>query len=328
MSAPKLTRYRQGQGTVSDDQLNTFVQSCDTTAQLRAFIGTVGLEVALRGINTAGDGGAGDFYWNPTATGTDDNFSFIVPEPGIPGAWIRLSSLAVAVNYYAIDTGTLNAMVGVYDPVVVVYTDGTIFYIRPKNTNTGNVTFNAGPGILPVRGPAGLLQGGEIVANQTLGIQFSAIFNAFFIVSGWGATQGNEATQNEQFITMAQVGSGFAPSGGSSTTTFNVADGTSGNEAVNFSQFNPTNSPNGNISFPGGTMLQWGSFTATENGSGVIDFPVPFPNSAFTINVTPGDSTVTNSIMTANIASNSAFNYNWPSTGSGSTTAYFIAMGF
>ena len=52
MSAPALTQYVQGQGAVSADGLNTFLQTCDTIAQLRSFIGTAGIQVYVRGTAT------------------------------------------------------------------------------------------------------------------------------------------------------------------------------------------------------------------------------------------------------------------------------------
>jgi hypothetical protein len=91
MTAPQLTRYIQGQGVVSGDQLNTFEQTCDNVVQLRALIGVTGMQVFIRGYVAPGDGGAGPFYWNATALGPDDGATVIVPQPGVPGAWLRLN---------------------------------------------------------------------------------------------------------------------------------------------------------------------------------------------------------------------------------------------
>jgi Pectate lyase superfamily protein len=90
MAAPQLIVQIQGQGTVSADNLNTYEQTCDTVAELRAFIGAPGVQVFIRGYVTPGDGGAGPFYWNTTSIGPDNGTSVIVPQPGVPGAWIRL----------------------------------------------------------------------------------------------------------------------------------------------------------------------------------------------------------------------------------------------
>lgn len=96
MSAPQLSQYASGQAAaVSGDQFNTFIQSCDTIAQLRAFVGTRGMQVLVRGAAAAGDGGGGSFYWVSTATGPDDNASVIVPPAAAIGAWVLLPGTSV-----------------------------------------------------------------------------------------------------------------------------------------------------------------------------------------------------------------------------------------
>lgn len=93
MSAPQLTRYVNGPTAVSGDQLNTFMQTCDTAAQLRYLIGAAGMSVFLRGINAANDGDGGAFYWNSTATGPDDDINTIVPFGAGAGAWVRITTI-------------------------------------------------------------------------------------------------------------------------------------------------------------------------------------------------------------------------------------------
>lgn len=92
MSAPDLTAYIQGQGSVSADQLNTFIQSCVNVVQLRTFIGTTGNTVMILGFSTANDGGGGFFYWNASGTGPDDGgVTSVVPTGADPGCWSRLT---------------------------------------------------------------------------------------------------------------------------------------------------------------------------------------------------------------------------------------------
>src|SRR5208282_798336 len=90
MTAPLLVAQIQGQGTVSADNLNTYIQNCTNIEQLRLFIGLPGMCVFIDGTVTPGDGGAGPFYWNTTAIGPDNNSTVIVPQPGVAGAWVRL----------------------------------------------------------------------------------------------------------------------------------------------------------------------------------------------------------------------------------------------
>jgi len=89
MAAPQLTAYRQGQGVVSGDQLNTFESTCDTFADLRAFIGVPGLQVWARGGGAVNDGQGGPFYWNANGT-ADDGTNNIKPTGAALGCWTRL----------------------------------------------------------------------------------------------------------------------------------------------------------------------------------------------------------------------------------------------
>ena len=99
MTAPLLMLQIQGQGTISADNLNTYIQNCTNIALLRSFIGLPGMCVFIDGSVTPGDGGAGPFYWNTTATGPDDGVNVIVPQEGVTGAWIRLSISQTSVLY-------------------------------------------------------------------------------------------------------------------------------------------------------------------------------------------------------------------------------------
>lgn len=93
MAAPALARYIQGQATVSADNLNTFVQSCDTVVQLRGLVGLPGMQVFVRGRLAANDGGGGNYYWNAASTGPDNGSTIIVPTGAGTGAWIQISFL-------------------------------------------------------------------------------------------------------------------------------------------------------------------------------------------------------------------------------------------
>lgn len=88
--APQLTAYADGVGQVYASQLNTFLQTCDNLAQLREFTGTIGLQVFVRGYEDVGDGGQGNFYWDPNGVGPDNAETIIVPTGADSGAWVRL----------------------------------------------------------------------------------------------------------------------------------------------------------------------------------------------------------------------------------------------
>lgn len=91
MTAPALSVYINAANQVSGDNFNTFEQTCDNMAQLRAFVGTSGLQIYVRGTTTPADGGQGAFYWNATGTKPDDNgVSTVVPSGAASGEWTRL----------------------------------------------------------------------------------------------------------------------------------------------------------------------------------------------------------------------------------------------
>lgn len=94
MTAPSLNVYQNGVNQVSGDQLNTFAQTCNIVTDLRAFIGTSGVQVYMRGFTSVGDGGQGVFYWNASGTGPDDGgVTNIVPSGSTTGCWTRLNNV-------------------------------------------------------------------------------------------------------------------------------------------------------------------------------------------------------------------------------------------
>jgi hypothetical protein len=92
MGVPALATQVQGQGSVSADNLNTFIQTCDTIARLRNIIGLLNMQILLLGTSTPNDGGQGAFYWASGSGFVDDSFNTIVPIGTSTGAWIRVGS--------------------------------------------------------------------------------------------------------------------------------------------------------------------------------------------------------------------------------------------
>ena len=97
MGVPTLALYIQGQGSVSGDALDTFVQGALNVSQLRSFSGVSNMAIFMQGYVSNGDGGQGFFYWNATSTGTDDGgVTVIAPAGTATGRWLRLGYLAAA----------------------------------------------------------------------------------------------------------------------------------------------------------------------------------------------------------------------------------------
>lgn len=129
MAAPALQQYVQGQGEVSADNLNTFEQTCDTADELRELIGVPGMQVFLRGIEDANDGGGGVFYWVEGGTADDGQNNF-VPTGDDTGCWSRLAFSGAGAGVVLITSGS-------------TYTAAkTDRYISINKTVAGAITIN------------------------------------------------------------------------------------------------------------------------------------------------------------------------------------------
>lgn len=113
MTAPSLAMQINGQGVVTADNFNTFIQSCNVATDLRGFAGTLGIQVYMRGFSAIGDGGQGFFYWNTGSTAPDDNgVTTIVPSSSTAGAWSRLSSIEVVTYSIQIPISGFSITIG------------------------------------------------------------------------------------------------------------------------------------------------------------------------------------------------------------------------
>lgn len=93
---------------------------------------------------------------------------------------------------YGIDTGVANSYTMTLSPVPVTpLFDGAVYSMRPLNTNTGASTLavNGSPAhaILAQNGAA--LQGGEIVAGQTVTLIYSSNLSSFIVMLNSGGYQ-------------------------------------------------------------------------------------------------------------------------------------------
>lgn len=92
MTVPSNAVYVNGYSQLSSDELNSFIQNCNTVSQARNFVGISNMEMTLLGFSSANDGGQGNFYWNSTSTATDDGGVTVIAPSGTPvGRWIRLN---------------------------------------------------------------------------------------------------------------------------------------------------------------------------------------------------------------------------------------------
>ena len=123
MGAPSNTAYIQGQGQVSADGLNTFVQTANTADDLRDFTGLPGISVNLLGIESVNDGSGGLFFWAAGSTAADDNLNVIAPTAASSGRWLRegvlLTTLPVEVAEVVVDGGGATPSTGIVGDSVI-----------------------------------------------------------------------------------------------------------------------------------------------------------------------------------------------------------------
>lgn len=245
MSIPSLAVQTNGGPAVSGDQLNTYQQTCDNMAQLRAFTGVSGIQVYARGTSTIGDGGQGVFYWNATGTAPDDNgITTVVPSGATSGEWTRLGG-----------SGTSQASL----------------------TVTGNATIG---GTLGVTGATSL---------TSLAVSGNATVGGAVTLSNLTASKLVATNASKVLVSITTLPTG---------TTATTQAASVSNTTVATTQFaNPstTNSANGSVTLPGGTIIKWG--TATSSGTSAnnitITFEVAFPSNIYSITTTqlsPGGS--------------------------------------
>lgn len=123
-----------------------------------------------------------------------------------------------------------------------------------------------------------------------------------------------------QRATISQVAAGIGAAGFPGTVSIGTG-GTSGTNAVNYAQFNPTASTPGLIYLPGGVEMQWGQTPSSSNLYTLI-FPVAF-RELWSLQLTPCTlGTFGCSIYVSN-GVQASFNIFNTSTGAGATSAFF-----
>lgn len=140
---PALTVAANGNGVVTDQQLNTYVQGGALLANLRAFPGLSKMCVWMLGTDVPNDGGEGMFYWNGTATANDDSgVTTIAPNGLATGRWLRQSGADIFIASVA-NIAALRALTTGASPVWVegYYAAGDggegMFYLGGAGSDNG-----------------------------------------------------------------------------------------------------------------------------------------------------------------------------------------------
>lgn len=169
---------------------------------------------------------------------------------------------------YAVDTGVANTYQVAYSPAITALTDGMVLKFKAKTANTGASTFNPnGLGALPIWNFNHVaLQGGEIVANGDVWVQWNSSLNggsgACVLLESTGGNQISGRLINVQAFTASGT---YTPTPGMSTAIVEVqggGGGGGGSVATSASQWS---------SCSGGAAGSYGKgrFTAAQIGASV-----------------------------------------------------------
>lgn len=147
------------------------------------------------------------------------------------------------------------------------------------------------------------------------------------------ATDAETATGTSRTIAVDPAGAKatFAQLAGLSTQLFNVAAGTSSNNAVNLGQFSSSLLTNGYQKLAGGLIIQWGITSPISSGTSAnIAFPIAFPTAGLQIVAGVGASGLLSNNFTGAMEIQSRTNFNVYSyvNGGGAGTYRWIAVGY
>jgi hypothetical protein len=115
-------------------------------------------------------------------------------------------------NVYALDTGTANTYKADFSPVVKAVVDGMVLKIKALNANTGASTFTPANGVITAAAVVGsghtALQGGEIVANSDLWLQWNSSIGGgswVLLAASGGGLQVAAATKSNHALQLGQA---------------------------------------------------------------------------------------------------------------------------
>ncbi len=163
---------------------------------------------------------------------------------------------------YGDNEGTANALLVNPDPAFVAYVEGMKVRVQAAGANSGSVTVNVNS-----------LGNKNVLANDGSNLTAGAlvaggIYELTYDGTQFKLTTGTPLATAAEVLTGTEAGKAVTPAA------------LTGNMSLIAS---------GYYKLPGGLILQWGSGTATANGSTTINFPVAFASACYFAGVEGGD---------------------------------------
>ncbi len=158
---------------------------------------------------------------NGQTTITSANISYAANAPFLPSNGI-VNGIQSGKLLYAVDTGTANTYITSYLPAITTLTDGVKVVFKAKTANTSTCTFSPnGLTSYPIYSHANQpLQGGEIVANGLIEVEWNSTLTAWVLCGNSGgatpvlaATKPNQAPQLQQVLQISNNFSEIAAAG-------------------------------------------------------------------------------------------------------------------
>ncbi|TKI03592.1 phage tail protein, partial [Martelella alba] len=138
---------------------------------------------------------------------TAANIALASNAPFLPSNGL-VSGIQSGALLYAADTGTANAYAVAYSPAITALTDGVKVVFKAKTANTGASTFSPnGLTAYPIYSHANqALQGGEIVANGLIEVEWNSTLTAWVLCgNSGGALPVLAATKTNQAVNLGQL---------------------------------------------------------------------------------------------------------------------------
>ncbi len=178
---------------------------------------------------------------------------------------------------------------------VTIPANAKVGLVRNNTTGGFNVILTTGSGPITIP-PDGyfyhILTSGVGVGAFNLGVTGGMNVIGVLSAGSLDLSGGISTTDITASGTLGVTGAAKFSSTGAFTSTVTAADGTAGDQVVNFSQFAPTVADAGHTYLPGGLLEQWGVMDPITGSPPEVTFSIPFSDIPYLTHAYSGNSTV------------------------------------